>query len=343
MTLKNTEIDVMQRELAILMTNSVELQNKMYDIFVNPSPGMVDLRVWTDRGFETISIPNLAKSRRPVITGNGTPILAVEGSVGTIYINEQNKDVYINTGEGADSETGLTSSGWVKLATVNDIDNHNNSAEAHYNVLATINGDKDTPFHVADTDSTSDSSLAVNVGSMNAFLGTISNLNTAEKGKLVEAINEILFTAEKEVAAVVSTNVTSRTIGTQKPRVFRVVKNDNNEFSIRVDTNLEELTAIKVDGTKYFCSNMRDVLPVKVSGKTAVFLKDLDKSVPTFECIPDGNYYIGESRPYIMKGGDVWLDTGCRPYKMYQAVKSFEGSFEDAEVDYIYLGTVEEV
>ena len=41
MTLENNDIDKMQRELAILMTNSVELQNKMYDIFVNPTPAYV--------------------------------------------------------------------------------------------------------------------------------------------------------------------------------------------------------------------------------------------------------------------------------------------------------------
>ena len=52
MTISNTEIDKMQRELAILMTNSVELQNKMYDIFVNKEPCEVELRVWTDAGFE---------------------------------------------------------------------------------------------------------------------------------------------------------------------------------------------------------------------------------------------------------------------------------------------------
>lgn len=344
MTLSNNEIDKMQRELAILMTNSVELQNKMYDIFVNPNPAMVELRVWTDEGFETFSVPNLALSRIPVITGEGSPLGTVSSAEGTIYIDSASETIYINTGRNKDDQ-GQSSSGWVKLATADDIDSHNLSVEAHQGVLAPINGGKDTPFYVADTDKTSDPNLAVNVGSLDVILGHSGQIKTGDKQTLVDAINEILYTSEKECAVVVDTNL-NRVQDTKKPKIFKVtISNDStSSFSLSIDSGLTVFTAIKADGTKYVCENARDIATRKnlTGSKILVYLKDLDKNTPSFECVIDGNYYIGETKPYIMKEGDVWLDTGCRPYRMYQEIKEND-AYTEQEVDYIYLGTIEEM
>lgn len=344
MTLENNDIDKMQRELAILMTNSVELQNKMYDIFVNPTPADVELRVWTDEGFETFSVPNLAKSRIPVMDGSGSPIGVVAGSLGTIYIDTDSEYIYINTGRNQD-EQGLSATGWVKIATTDDIEIHNTSDLAHLGVLAKINGAPDTPFYVADTDSTSETNLAVNVGSLDAIIGHTKLLQTTDNNSVIEAINELLYTAEKEVGVIVDANL-NRVKDTQKPKIFRVVASNDSvgSFSLIMDSGLTSFTAIKANGTKYHCDRARDIAARKnlTGSKILVFLKDLDKDVPSFECVIDGEYHIGETKPYIMKEGDVWLDTGCRPYKMYQEIKE-DDTYKEVEVDYIYLGAIEEM
>lgn len=344
MTLENNDIDKMQRELAILMTNSVELQNKMFDIFVNPTPADVELRVWTDEGFETFSIPNLAKSRIPVMNGSGSPIGVAAGSLGAVYIDTDSEYIYINTGRNQD-EQGLSATGWVKIATTEDIEVHNTSDAAHLGVLAKINGSPDTPFYVANTDENSETSLAVNVGSLDAILGRVGLLETTDNKSVVEAINEILYTSEKEVGIIVDSNL-NRVRDTQKPKIFRVVATNDStsSFSLTMDSGLTSFTAIKANGTKYHCERARDIAARKnlTGSKILVFLKDLDKDVPSFECVIDGEYYIGETKPYIMKEGDVWLDTGCRPYKMYQEIKE-DDLYKEIEVDYIYLGAIEEM
>ena len=344
MTLENNDIDKMQRELAILMTNSVELQNKMFDIFVNPTPADVELRVWTDEGFETFVIPNLVKSRIPVMNGSGSPIGVAAGSLGTIYIDTDSEYIYVNTGRNSD-EQGLSTTSWVKIATTDDIEVHNTSDSAHLGILAQINGSPDTPFYVTDTDKNSESTLAVNVGSLDAILGHVNLLGTTDNNSVVEALNEILYTSEKEVGVIVDSNL-NRVKDTQKPKIFRVVATNDgsSSFSLTMDSGLTSFTAIKANGTKYHCERARDIAARKnlTGSKILVFLKDLDKDVPSFECVIDGEYYIGETKPYIMKEGDVWLDTGCRPYKMYQEIKE-DDVYKEVEVDYIYLGAIEEM
>lgn len=345
MTLNNTDIDKMQRELAILMTNSIELQNKMYDIFVNPNPCDVELRVWTTNGFETIVIPNLAKSRVPVMSGEESPVGTVSGDIGTLYIDTKTEYIYVNLGKDKDIEGKSTT--WVQLATAYDIEEHDKSDSAHFGVLATINGEKDTPFYVANVDASSDPQLAVNVESYDAMLGYMERLQTTDNEFVVDGINELLYTTEKEVGVIVDSNL-NRVNDTKKPKIFRVVTSNSNSgvYNLVMDPGLSKFTAIKVNGTKYVCNRAYGIQPwLNLNGpRIQVFLKDLDKDTPRFECVTNGEYYIGETKPYIMKEGDVWLDTGCRPYKMYQMVKDVVTDvLSEEEVDYIYLGVLEEV
>ena len=330
----NIDISKIQREIAILSTNSVELMNKMYEIFVEPEPADVELRVWTTEGFETIVIPNLAKSRMPVQIDDGYPA-GLDAIVGTIYIDRQSGKVYIKTGE--------TDSSWFEFASFSEIEAHNTDEDAHMTTLARINGNVEEPFYVSNTDETSDEGLAVNVGSLDFILGKVKNLKTDSKDNVVNAINELLLTSEKEAAAIIDVN-NNRVAGTRKPKIFKVIATDQGDFNLVVASGLEKFTAIKADGTKYVCDTASDIQPLTslTGSKLTVFLKDLSENVPSFECVVGGEYFIGETRPYIMKEGDVWLDTGCKPYQMYQVAVD-GGAYVDNLVDYIYLGTIEEI
>ena len=331
----NIDISKIQREIAILSTNSVELMNKMYEIFVEPTPCDVELRVWTPEGFETISIPNLAKSKIPVEVGEGYPTGLDDLTIGSIYIDTQSEKVYIKIGE--------SDSSWFEFASLAEIEEHNTNEDAHMGTLARVHGSVEEPFYVSDTDNTSDGGLAVNVNSLNFILGKTEGLGTGDNDNLVNAINELLLTSEKEAAAIVDVN-NNRVYGTRKPKLFRIISTDQGDFSLATASGLEKFTAIKANGQKYTCDTASDIEPLTslTGNKLSVFLKDLDKETPAFECVVGGDYFIGETRPFIMKEGDVWLDTGCKPYHMYQ-VSIDDGAYVDNEVDFIYLGTVEEI
>lgn len=185
------DIDKIQRELAILMTNSVELQSKMYDIFVSSTPMDVEVRVWTgENTFETIMVPNRAKGNIPAQFGGETPEGTIEASYGTIYFNENNGKLYIKT-------TLTGTDGWQELVTQTALDYHNElDANAHENTLAKVNGDESIEFNVADIDINSnlasEESLAVNKKSLFKLLGGLENLNTEDKTSVVNALNEAM-------------------------------------------------------------------------------------------------------------------------------------------------------
>lgn len=350
MTINGVDVSKLQREIAILTTNSVELQNKMYEIFVNNKPCMVDLRVWTDNGFETIKIPNLALSRIPVQYGTGNPNVATDiksysddgapgNGFGTVYIDIAEGAAYIKVSE----------STWFQFASMKEIEDHDRDEYAHNSVLASINGNSEEQFAVGSTDRDSDKNYAVNIESLDYFLGHTKNLCTTEKVSIVDAINEAMFTSEKEAACIVDVGG-NRVVGTSKPRIFKIIITDLGEISLTVATGLKKFHAIKKDGTKYTCEDAESIPPqTNLAGSKMTIFLDIagsapgeDATVPVFVCIPDGNYYISETRPLRMKEGDVWLDTGCRPYEMYK-IKVVDNKYEDEEVNYIYLGTIEKV
>ena len=94
------EIDykIIERQLAILMTNSVAFSSKLYDMFVSSTPMDIEFNVWTSVDeYETITVPNRAKGNIPASYGKGSPEGQVEASYGSIYLDQEDGSVYIKT------------------------------------------------------------------------------------------------------------------------------------------------------------------------------------------------------------------------------------------------------
>ena len=74
-TTDDINYNIIQRQLAILMTNSVAFSSKLYDMFVTSTPMDIEFNVWTSTNkFETITVPNRAKGNIPASYGEGSPL-----------------------------------------------------------------------------------------------------------------------------------------------------------------------------------------------------------------------------------------------------------------------------
>lgn len=91
-------------DLSELLTNSVNMVDKFYEIFFDTTPHYVTLEMYDKEGvLQEYQIPNRAKDRSIALSGSGSPEGAVEGVIGDLYIDEVTRDLYIKkTSTGTD-------------------------------------------------------------------------------------------------------------------------------------------------------------------------------------------------------------------------------------------------
>ena len=101
-------IDTLQENLAELLTNTVEQASVFYDIFLNPEPMDIELKMF-DNNNQLISviIPNRAKDKIVSYMGEGSPEGVVAAPMGSTYIDTLTSTIYYKTSGGA-----ADSSGW---------------------------------------------------------------------------------------------------------------------------------------------------------------------------------------------------------------------------------------
>ena len=96
-------------DLAELLTNSVNMADKFYNIFLDPDPYYVDLYLYNSEGHLTkVTIPNRAMDKSIATSGEGSPEGVVDAYIGTLYIDIVNKQLYLKR-----TTTGNT--GWVNI------------------------------------------------------------------------------------------------------------------------------------------------------------------------------------------------------------------------------------
>lgn len=89
------DIDVVAENLAELLTNTVDMAAVFYDIFLNPHPMDVNLKMFNDENeLITVTIPNRAKDRVTSYTGEGSPEGVVAAPMGSTYIDTLTSTVY---------------------------------------------------------------------------------------------------------------------------------------------------------------------------------------------------------------------------------------------------------
>lgn len=90
------DIDVVLENLVELLTNSVNMTAKFYDIFLNPTPMDVEFQQYNDENeLITVVIPNRAKDLKNIRVGKGTPESVLKAPIGTLYIDETTPQLYI--------------------------------------------------------------------------------------------------------------------------------------------------------------------------------------------------------------------------------------------------------
>lgn len=338
------EIDykIIERQLAILMTNSVAFSSKLYDLFVSTTPMDIEVNVWTSVDtFETITIPNRAKGNIPASYGYGTPEGDIEASYGSIYLDREDGSIYIKT-------TLDGSLGWLKLITEADMDIHNKSKSSHDGTLAKIdgayaNGTANT-FIVADavedvpheSEELTDEYYAINKGSLFKLLGGLENLETDDKTTIVNAINEVASSVNYDACCVVSG---AKHTFTNNSAYLTIVTDESNKKSLKVIT---PIIVTAPSGKKY---TVATALQQDLEG--AGVLNDVNYSI--YLNIDDmklvilaGEFYKQSTRPFVLSEKDGWLDTSSSPYRFFIIEQNEIGSLIEVEKNYVYLGKLEQ-
>lgn len=102
--------------LSKLATNYSNLAHIFYDVFYNTVPMDVTLQMFDEQGeLQTYIIPNRAKDMQSIKSGEGNPEGQISGTMGTLYQDLENANVYIK-------ETPEGSEGWAQLATEDYLD-----------------------------------------------------------------------------------------------------------------------------------------------------------------------------------------------------------------------------
>lgn len=103
------DINVIIENIAELLTNSVNITDKFYDIFFNPEPMDVTFEQYNNENkLVEVTIPNRAKDLKNIRVGSRAPEGQVSAEVGTLYINSSVPQLYIKV-------EGTNESGWVAI------------------------------------------------------------------------------------------------------------------------------------------------------------------------------------------------------------------------------------
>ena len=110
------DINTLAENLTELLTNTVNMTDVFYDIFLNPTPMDVTLQQYDSTNtLVTVTIPNRAKDRKIALEGSGSPNGSATAPVGTAYVDTSANKVYFKV-------TGSGNTGWVQIVDVNYMD-----------------------------------------------------------------------------------------------------------------------------------------------------------------------------------------------------------------------------
>jgi hypothetical protein len=333
--LNEIDLDIIQKQLAVLETNSVAFTSKMYDLFVSTTPMDVELNVWvydkegnsSQLVMDTIKLPNRAKGNIPSKYGEGNPSTGgVEASLGTIYVDTTTNTIYIKKTNGG-------SDGWSRLITEQEMKDHNDSDAAHDGHLAKVEGDKTRHFKVADVSEDELNEFpeifgdyAVNMRSLDNLLGGTKNLQTLDQTNIVNSINELVESNAYDAGCVVWSNAKDEL--TNEPTIFAITDpNGNDQLKITFRTFI----ATAPDGRKHLfnCDHMGAGLPITTIDSNATYSVyaipgfgvtngKIDRTKPDWTramiAFVRGRFNKSVNKPYVSAKWDGWMDLSSIPY-----------------------------
>lgn len=105
---EDTLVEV-SKDLSELLSNSVNMADKFFEIFFDPNPHLVTLELYDREGTKTTyQIPNRAMDKSVALSGKGSPEGVITAEVGTLYIDEDKRELYIK-------RTNDSNMGWLNI------------------------------------------------------------------------------------------------------------------------------------------------------------------------------------------------------------------------------------
>lgn len=107
-------------QIAIVMSqlqhNYSQLAQNWFNIFYNNNPEDVTITFFDELGnLDTFTVPNRAKDFKNIVNGQGSPEGTVSATVGTVYQDLLNGEVYLK-------KVGTSTTGWIKIITETELD-----------------------------------------------------------------------------------------------------------------------------------------------------------------------------------------------------------------------------
>ena len=103
------ELKKVSKNLAELLTNSVNMVDKYYEIFFDQTPHYVELEQYDKSGIlRTVSVPNRAMDKSVALSGNEDPEGIVDAVIGALYVNNITRELFMK-------KTARGNIGWVNI------------------------------------------------------------------------------------------------------------------------------------------------------------------------------------------------------------------------------------
>ena len=103
------ELKKVSKNLAELLTNSVNMVDKYYEIFFDQTPHYVELEQYDKSGIlRTVSVPNRAMDKSVALSGNDDPEGIVDAVIGALYVNNITRELFMK-------KTARGNIGWVNI------------------------------------------------------------------------------------------------------------------------------------------------------------------------------------------------------------------------------------
>lgn len=182
----NISINTVIENLAELLTNTVNMTDVFYDLFINPTPKDVTLMQYnSENELVQVTVPNRAKDRKIGITGTVAPESSSEAEaapVGTCYVNTTTGDIFFKVATSGSNR-------YYQVATKADI---SSSLTDYVPVTRAINGntlEADVTLTAADVGAMSSAS-SIDYGTDLSFASSTAILSLLnENGDTLSTVN----------------------------------------------------------------------------------------------------------------------------------------------------------
>ena len=193
------DLNVISDNLAELLTNTVDMAGVFYDIFINPTPMDVELKMFDDNNrLITVVVPNRAKDRITPYTGQGSPEGVVSAPIGSVYVDIAASTVFYKvSGSGNTGWSAIISQSAMETYIRNYLESRGYLTSSSLNTYLTDNGyvTTATTGNLSSLTTTVKTNLVGAINDVNATIGDLSHLGTLDKSSIVNALNEVLATA----------------------------------------------------------------------------------------------------------------------------------------------------